>query len=58
MEQYDPESYYKLNVQGIEIFLQMDAYFMVSGLPKLTIDLSHSTYGDLLTIKEFDPNFN
>lgn len=58
MEQYDPESYYKLNVQGIEIFFQMDAYFMVSGLSKLTIDLSHSTHGDLLTIREFDLRFN
>lgn len=58
ISQYAPESYIKTQVEGIDILFHMDAYFMVSGMPKLTIAISHTAYGDFLTIKEFDPSFN
>ncbi|NVM53903.1 MAG: hypothetical protein HWN66_09390 [Candidatus Helarchaeota archaeon] len=58
MSQYDPESYYKMNTKGFDIFFQTDAYFMVSGLSKLTIMLSNTSYGDFLAIKEFEPSLN
>ena len=56
--QSDPESYFKINYQGIDLYFHVDAYFMVSGLPKLTIALLHSSYGDFLTIMEFDPQLS
>jgi len=49
---------YRKTIQNIEIFFQSDAYFLVSGFRKLTIGLAHTSYGDLLTIKEFDPSAN
>ena len=55
---YDSDAYVKVNSQGIEVLFQRDAYFMVSGLHKITICLSQSPYGTLLTIKEFDPSLN
>ncbi|HUX99267.1 MAG TPA: hypothetical protein VMV49_06900 [Candidatus Deferrimicrobium sp.] len=48
------ESYIKLRKYNLDILLQMDAYFMVSGLPKLTLVLLHSSHGNFLTLEEFN----
>jgi len=51
----DPEMYLKTKVHGIDLLFQKDAFFLVSGFPKLTIGLSHYSFGDLLTLKELSP---
>jgi len=55
---YDPEQYLKMEIHKINILLQRDAFFLVSGFPKLTIGLAHYSFGDLLALKELEPSAN
>ena len=55
LKEYDPESYLKITKDSIDIYFEFDAYFMLNGLSKLTIDIMHSSYGDLLVINELFP---
>jgi len=52
----DPEMYLETKVQNITVLFQKDAFFLMSGFPKLTIGLSHYSFGDLLTLKELEPS--
>ena len=55
MKSYDQEQYFKIDKDGIAIYFQYDAYFMMSGLSKLTIDLMRSSHGEFLVINELFP---
>lgn len=54
----DPEMYLKTKVQNIEVLVQKDVFFLLSGFPKLTIGLVHHYFGDLLALKELEPSAN
>ena len=55
MSDYDQERYLKITAQNINIYLEYDAYFMMSGIPKLTLDLTDTPYGNYLIIRELNP---
>ncbi|MHA1129515.1 MAG: hypothetical protein ACTSQI_17800 [Candidatus Helarchaeota archaeon] len=51
----DQDQYYKITKNGLNIFIHHDAFFMISGFPKVTIDLTNTPYGDYLIINELNP---
>jgi len=50
--------YLKTEAHEINVLFQKDAFFLVSGFPKLTIGLAHYSFGDLLALKELEPSAN
>ncbi|MHA1650031.1 MAG: hypothetical protein ACTSYB_07540 [Candidatus Helarchaeota archaeon] len=55
---FESESYIKTIRQGITIYIQTDAYFILNGLDKITIDCIHTNYGKFLAIYELMPQIS